>query len=384
MADQLEVAISDLDTGHNVRTSLGDIEDLAASIADVGILTPVTVSRRTLNGGGYTLIAGHRRVAAAEQVGIASVPAINVGDDVADDERVLGTLIENLLRLDLDPVEEAQGYERLVSAGWNQNKIARRLQRSKGHISKRRRLLGLPAEVQDMVSSGTITTEHGYKLGRLANQGTDGEALTRLAKRSVYYTDEAINRRTAEIAIADRKKELTKKGVPFLSREDWNPNEHRRLDWTNIDTDAHPEEPCHRILIDRGYQGNVVERQACVDIARHRPDGESELKEVTPEDKWEAERAERDAKARRRAAERDRLRVALGTKLADVAEETAVSTALRILAYDHLEPPPPTLPQCTPDVTGPLYQCIGQQHSIVEGSTTICTSHHTMKEGNNM
>ena len=167
------VRIAGLDRRQNVRRSLGDLGDLVKSISDVGVLTPVTVTPHD-SGEGWYLVAGHRRVAAAEAAGMATVPALvhTAGDD---GERILATLVENLQRLDLDPVDEAVGYRRLVDSGWSQAEVARRVRRSRGHVSRRLRILVLPDEVQAMVSEGGVTVEHAYTLSRLVDKGVDAE-----------------------------------------------------------------------------------------------------------------------------------------------------------------------------------------------------------------
>ena len=96
------------------------------SISDVGVLTPVTVAPHE-DGNRWHLVAGHRRTAAAEQIGLETVPALvlEAGDAL---ERLLAALVENLERRDLDPVEEAGGYRRLVDAGgsaWSAAKARR-------------------------------------------------------------------------------------------------------------------------------------------------------------------------------------------------------------------------------------------------------------------
>lgn len=175
------IPIADLDREHNVRRSLGNLTELAKSISDVGVLTPVTVAPQE-DGDGWYLVAGHRRVAAAEQVGLETVPAL-VHEAADAPARLLATLLENLQRLDLDPVEEAGGYRQLVDAGWSQAEVARRVRRSRGHVSRRLRILTLPEEVQTMVSEGSVTVEHAYTLSRLVDKGVDAEDVADAAER---------------------------------------------------------------------------------------------------------------------------------------------------------------------------------------------------------
>lgn len=156
-----------------MRRSLGDLSDLVGSIREVGVLTPVTVTPKA-SGGEWRLVAGHRRTPAAEEVGLETAPAL-VHTAAGAEERLLATLVENLQRLDLDPVEKAGEYRSLVDAGWSQAEVARRVRRSRGHVSRRLRILTLPAEVQERVAEGTVTVEYAYTLSRLVDKGVDAD-----------------------------------------------------------------------------------------------------------------------------------------------------------------------------------------------------------------
>ena len=140
MVPRLPVA-SILPSPRNPRRSLDDLADLAASIGEYGLLQPVVV--RAV-GDGYELVAGHRRVAAAQQLGWTEIPAIVREAD--EDEAYLLTLVENLQRADLTPREESRALERLVrERGWTTRQVAAAVKRSQAYVSKRLRVFEDPA-----------------------------------------------------------------------------------------------------------------------------------------------------------------------------------------------------------------------------------------------
>ena len=304
-AELKNVRIADLDRTHNVRRSLGDLADLAASISDVGVLTPVTVTPKA-DGEGWYLVAGHRRVAAAEGAGLETVPAL-VHTAGTTAERLLAMLVENLQRLDLDPVEEAVGYGRLVDAGWSQAEVGRRVRRSRGHVSKRLRILGLPDEVQAMVSAGEVTVEHAYFLSRLADKGVDAEAVTATAHDPQEYAEMSLR----EIEIVEqrdhRRAKLERGGVRVILADRWWGTDHREVEHLRLGGD-HTAEPCHAVLLTFGDYGQtkVEERVVCTEYSRHLDGGDSPLQcpvstEATERTrKLQAEQAEREAERARR------------------------------------------------------------------------------------
>src|SRR5215475_1123884 len=128
------------------------IEELAASIRNQGIIQPLVVRRR---GDGYELIAGERRWRAAMRAGLTQVPI--VVRDASDHEAMQLALVENLQREDLNPIEEANGYRRLQEEfQWSQEEMAEKVGKSRPAIANAIRLLSLPAEVQQEVSSRNL------------------------------------------------------------------------------------------------------------------------------------------------------------------------------------------------------------------------------------
>lgn len=134
------------------------IGDLAASVAAAGIVQPLIV--RPLANGTYELIAGERRWRAAQQAGLAEVPALI--RDQREAERLQVALIENMAREDLNPVDEARACATLVEdLGLSKEELARRLGRSRAAISNLVRLLDLPDDALDLLRSGELSEGHG-------------------------------------------------------------------------------------------------------------------------------------------------------------------------------------------------------------------------------
>jgi ParB family transcriptional regulator, chromosome partitioning protein len=130
----------------------GKIEELASSIRNQGIIQPLVVRRR---GDGFELIAGERRWRAAIKAGLSQVPA--VVREASDHEALQLALVENLQREDLNPIEEANGYRRLQEEfRWSQEEMAEKVGKSRPAIANSIRLLALPIEVQQEVSSGNL------------------------------------------------------------------------------------------------------------------------------------------------------------------------------------------------------------------------------------
>jgi len=137
------------------------LAELAASIEAVGLLQPVVV-RRTV-GGQYELIMGERRWRACQLAGIEIIPAIV--RDTSDDDLLRDALIENLHREQLNPLEEAAAYQQLLDDfSATHDELARRVGRSRPHISNTIRLLNLPAAVQKRVAAGVLSAGHARAL----------------------------------------------------------------------------------------------------------------------------------------------------------------------------------------------------------------------------
>ncbi len=153
------------------------LDALAGSIASVGLLQPLIV--RPLEDGRYELVAGERRWRAAQKAGIDRVPA--VVRTSPEDERLQAALIENMVREDLNPVEEARACAALVDdLGISKEELARRVGRSRAAISNLIRLLDLPDPVLSLLERQELTEGHG----RAILQVSDQDRRARLAKQA--------------------------------------------------------------------------------------------------------------------------------------------------------------------------------------------------------
>lgn len=163
---------------------------LAASIEASGVVQPLLV--RPLHDGSYELVAGERRWRAAQQAGLERVPA--VVRDQAETERLQAALIENMVREDLNPVEEARACDALLNElSLSKEELARRVGRSRPSISNLIRLLELPDEALAMLESGELSEGHGKAI--LGADGNDvRRRLARDAARGGWSVRETENR----------------------------------------------------------------------------------------------------------------------------------------------------------------------------------------------
>jgi ParB/RepB/Spo0J family partition protein len=155
--------------------------ELAASIREHGVLQPILV--RPLEDGAYQLIAGERRWRASQAAGLGTIPALV--EEIDDDTALEISIIENLQREDLSPLDEASMYDRMVREhGYSVRKLAQKLGKDKGYLENRLRLADAPAEIRELVSLRKDTLSHAYELlkvedprkrKRLASQVAKGE-----------------------------------------------------------------------------------------------------------------------------------------------------------------------------------------------------------------
>jgi len=143
------------------------LNELAQSIKQRGVIQPVIVRPRT-NSSGYELVAGERRWRAAQRARLHEIPAII--SDLSDEDTVAIALIENIQREDLNAVEEAQAYQRLVDEqGYDQSQIATLVDKSRSHIANLMRLLVLPDRVLQMVAENRLSMGHARALINVEN-----------------------------------------------------------------------------------------------------------------------------------------------------------------------------------------------------------------------
>jgi ParB family chromosome partitioning protein len=138
------------------RSTFGhrELEELVESIREHGILQPLTVSPKS--GGGYELIAGERRLRAARMLGLKTVPVVIRTAEAHD--RLILALIENLQREDLNALEEAKAYTRLISEfGLTQENVSKKVGKARSTVANTVRLLELPSEIQEAISAGKVS-----------------------------------------------------------------------------------------------------------------------------------------------------------------------------------------------------------------------------------
>ena len=157
----------------------GKMSELKDSIKNSGLLQPITV--RKISNGKYEIVAGERRYRACRELGMESIPVIemNVGDARGYELSVL----ENIQRENLNPIEEAESYLMLMEVyGYTQEKLSEKLGKTRSSVSNKMRILKLPASVKEMVKKGEISYGHARTLLSLSDEKKIEEA----AKESTY------------------------------------------------------------------------------------------------------------------------------------------------------------------------------------------------------
>lgn len=156
-----------------------ELRALSDSIAKHGVIQPLTV--RALENGFYQIVAGERRWRAARMAGLDEVPAVVVE---ADDRTTAElALIENLQRQDLDPIEEAQGYRRLIDEyNLTQEQVAESVGKSRPAVANALRLLALPDDLLDLLADSTITSGHARALLSLPDEQKQRDAAERIVR----------------------------------------------------------------------------------------------------------------------------------------------------------------------------------------------------------
>ncbi len=174
------------------------LDELVASIREVGVLQPIVVRPLAGQKDKYELIMGERRLRATKELGLNAIPA--VVKDTADEDMLRDALLENLHRSQLNPLEEASAYQQLLADfGITQEELANRIGRSRPQITNTLRLLKLPAAVQSRVAAGVLSAGHARAILSVG----DEEAMSRLADKIV---NEDLSVRAAEAAASSSPK----------------------------------------------------------------------------------------------------------------------------------------------------------------------------------
>jgi ParB family chromosome partitioning protein len=180
------------------------LEELTYSVREFGLLQPIVV--REGAAGGYELIMGERRLRAARAAGLETVPAIV--RDTTDDALLRDALLENIHRVQLNPLEEAAAYQQLLEEfGATHEELATRIGRSRSQVTNTIRLMKLPVKVQTRVAAGVISAGHARALLGLADADAQDALATRIVAEgmSVRATEEAVALAAAEEPVARRR-----------------------------------------------------------------------------------------------------------------------------------------------------------------------------------
>ena len=140
-----------------------NLEELTNSIREQGVIQPIVVRPDKALDGKYEIIAGERRWLASQNAGLHEIPVVILNVD--DVKSLEFAIVENVQRQDLNPIEEARGYQKLVKDfNYNQEKLSKFIGKSRSYIANSLRLLGLPAEVLIMVETGDLSAGHARSL----------------------------------------------------------------------------------------------------------------------------------------------------------------------------------------------------------------------------
>lgn len=199
----IEVPVSQIDVNPNQPRKAfnsATLDELVASIRASGVIQPVLVRRY---GGSYQLIAGERRWRAARLAGLERIPAIV--REATDAQSLELALVENLLREDLNPMEAAEAYQKLLAQfGWTQEELAQRIGKDRTSIANSLRLLRLPDEIQADLRAGCLTMGHARALLaltsaadqlKLRNEILANDWSVRTAEDSIRAAEDAARRR---------------------------------------------------------------------------------------------------------------------------------------------------------------------------------------------
>ena len=181
---KFEVAVSEVKPNpYQPRKVFDDekIQELAHSIQQHGVFTPILV-KKTIKG--YELITGERRLRAAKLAGLKNIPAILM--DFDDQQMMEIALLENIQREDLNAIEEAQGYDKLIKKlVYTQEELAKRIGKSREHVANMLRLLRLPKKVQEHVTNGELSMGHVRALLALNDEKQMEEAAKKAIKEGM-------------------------------------------------------------------------------------------------------------------------------------------------------------------------------------------------------
>ena len=184
------------------------LHELAQSIKENGVIQPIIVRQSPVIG--YEILAGERRYRASLLAGLTSIPA--VVKQLSDQEMMVQSIIENLQRENLNPIEEARAYESLVEKGFTHAEIADKMGKSRPYISNSIRLLSLPEPILSEVESGKLSQAHARSL-----VGLNKEQQDYFFQRII---EEDISVRKLEALLTEKKQKKLQKDDHFIQNEE--------------------------------------------------------------------------------------------------------------------------------------------------------------------
>ncbi len=193
------------------------IEELANSIREKGVLQPIIVKKKT--DGTFEIVCGERRFRAATLCGLTEVPAII--KDIADEDFLEWALIENIQREDLNPIEEAEAYQRLVEERMiSQEEVAKRVGKNRVTVTNTLRLLRLPPEVKQFLADGRLSAGHARALLGLLSPEHQRQMAKRIIEEilSVRQVEAIVNRSNAHKRKAKSARHLSAEIVDLETR----------------------------------------------------------------------------------------------------------------------------------------------------------------------
>ena len=184
------------------------LDELAQSIKENGVIQPIIVRQSPVIG--YEILAGERRYRASLLAGLKSIPA--VVKQLSDQEMMVQSIIENLQRENLNPIEEARAYESLVEKGFTHAEIADKMGKSRPYISNSIRLLSLPEQILSEVENGKLSQAHARSL-----VGLNKEQQDYFFQRII---EEDISVRKLEALLTEKKQKKLQKNDHFIQNEE--------------------------------------------------------------------------------------------------------------------------------------------------------------------
>ena len=202
----------------------GKMSELKDSIKNSGLLQPITV--RKISNGKYEIVAGERRYRACRELGMESIPVIEI--NVGDARGYELSVLENIQRENLNPIEEAESYLMLMEVyGYTQEKLSEKLGKTRSSVSNKMRILKLPASVKEMVKKGEISYGHARTLLSLSDEKKIEEAAKEIINKG--YSVRETERRVKVLINKENSSEKFSGDLDSRGKESENESQNKNL-----------------------------------------------------------------------------------------------------------------------------------------------------------